>query len=53
MLSLESLFAALAGSVLLRERLTLVGVAGRALILAGAVGVELARALASRKEARA
>ena len=52
-LSLESLFAALAGSVLLRERLTLVGVAGRALILAGAVGVELARALASRKEARA
>jgi len=41
-LALESVFAALAGAVLLGERLTAVGAVGCALILAGAVAVEFA-----------
>ena len=45
-LSLESVFAALAGAILLGERLTPIGVLGCALILVGAVAVEAAPALA-------
>ena len=45
-LSLESVFAALAGAIVLGERLTPIGVLGCALILAGAVAVEAAPALA-------
>jgi drug/metabolite transporter (DMT)-like permease len=41
-LALESVFAALAGAVLVGERLTAVGAVGCALILAGAVAVEFA-----------
>src|SRR5208337_3529737 len=52
-LSLESVFAALAGTVLLDERLTLVGAIGCLLILIGAVAAEAAPALARRSAARA
>ncbi len=45
-LSLESVFAALAGAVLFGERLSLVGAVGCLLILVGAVAVEAAPALA-------
>lgn len=51
-LSLESVFAALAGAALLGERLTAVGAIGCLMILLGAVAVEAAPALA-RKAARA
>jgi drug/metabolite transporter (DMT)-like permease len=51
-LSLESVFAALAGALLLGERLTLVAAFGCALILAGALAVEL-EPLFGRKAARA
>lgn len=44
-LSLESVFAALAGALLLGERLTPTGAVGCALILVGAVAVEAAPAL--------
>ena len=44
-LSLESVFAALAGALLLGERLTPIGALGCALILVGAVAVEAAPAL--------
>ncbi len=44
-LSLESVFAALAGAVLLGERLTSLGAVGCALILVGAVSVESVPAL--------
>jgi drug/metabolite transporter (DMT)-like permease len=44
-MSLESVFAALAGALLLNERLTAPALAGCALILLGAVMVELAPAL--------
>jgi drug/metabolite transporter (DMT)-like permease len=40
-LALESLFAALAGALMLGERLTAVGAMGCLLILAGAVAVEI------------
>ena len=40
-LSLESVFAALAGALMLGERLTLLGATGCALILIGAVAVEI------------
>src|SRR5580693_6379876 len=40
-LSLESVFAALAGALLLDERLTAIGSLGCALILAGAVAAEI------------
>ena len=40
-LALESIFAALAGALLLGERLTAAGALGCALILAGAVAVEI------------
>jgi len=40
-LALESVFAALAGALLLGERLTAVGALGCALILAGAFAVEI------------
>jgi drug/metabolite transporter (DMT)-like permease len=52
-LSLESLFAALAGALLLGERLTALGGLGCLLILIGAVAVEAAPALARRSAARA
>ncbi len=45
-LSLESVFAALAGALLLGERLTALGAVGCALILVGAVAVEAGPALA-------
>ena len=51
-LSLESVFAALAGALLLGERLTLVAAFGCALILAGALAVELGPLFGS-KAARA
>jgi drug/metabolite transporter (DMT)-like permease len=47
-LSLESVFAALAGALLLGERLTMLGAFGCALILIGAVAVEAGPALARR-----
>jgi drug/metabolite transporter (DMT)-like permease len=46
-LSLESVFAVLAGMVLLGERLTPVGAIGCLLILGGAVAVEAAPAAAA------
>ena len=52
-LSLESVFAALAGAILLGERLTIAGAIGCLLILAGAVAVEAAPALARGTAARA
>ena len=52
-LSLESVFAALAGAVLLGERLSPIGSFGCLLILAGAVAVEAAPALAHRSAAQA
>ncbi len=51
-LSLESVFAAAAGAVLLGERLTAVGAAGCVLILAGAIAVEI-EPLFLRRAARA
>ena len=51
-LSLESVFAALAGAALLGERLTVLGAIGCALILIGAAAVEAVPAL-TRKGARA
>ncbi len=51
-LSLESVFAALAGAIMLGERLTALGALGCALILLGAVVVEAAPAL-GRRVARA
>ena len=50
-LSLESVFAAVAGAVFLGERLTATAAAGCALILMGAVAAETAPALAGRKPA--
>ena len=50
-LSLESVFAALAGALLLGERLTALGAVGCALILAGAVVVEVGPTLARRLSA--
>ena len=52
-LSLESVFAALAGALWLGERLTAAGAAGCVLILMGAVVAEAAPALAAGKTARA
>ena len=52
-LSLESVFAALAGAIMLGERLTALGALGCALILVGAVAVEAAPALARKAAARA
>jgi drug/metabolite transporter (DMT)-like permease len=52
-LSLESVFAALAGAILLGEGLSLIGAVGCLLILAGAVAVEAAPALARRGAAQA
>ena len=52
-LSLESVFAAVAGAVFLGERLTATAAAGCALILMGAVAAETAPALARRAEGRA
>jgi drug/metabolite transporter (DMT)-like permease len=51
-LSIESVFAALAGAVLLGERLTPTGAVGCALILVGAIAVEAAPALARRSAAQ-
>jgi drug/metabolite transporter (DMT)-like permease len=51
-LSLESVFAALAGALMLGERLTAIGVLGCLLILMGAVAVEIGP-LFGRKAARA
>ena len=48
-LSLESVFAALAGAIWLGERLTAAGAVGCALILLGAVAAEAAPALAARR----
>ena len=50
-LSLESVFAAVAGAVFLHERLTATAAAGCALILLGAVVAETAPVLAGRKPA--
>jgi drug/metabolite transporter (DMT)-like permease len=50
-LSLESVFAALAGAFVLGERLTIAGAIGCGLILVGAVAAEIAPALARRKAA--
>jgi drug/metabolite transporter (DMT)-like permease len=47
-LALESVFAALAGALLLGERLTTVGAFGCALILAGAVAVEIGPLIGQR-----
>ena len=52
-LSLESVFAALAGAALLGERLTALGAVGCLLILLGAVAVEAVPALTRRITARA
>jgi drug/metabolite transporter (DMT)-like permease len=52
-LSLESVFAALAGAVWLGERLTFAGAVGCGLILIGAVAAELAPALLGGRPARA
>jgi drug/metabolite transporter (DMT)-like permease len=51
-LSLESVFAALAGAIWLGERLTTIGVVGCVLILIGAVGVETGPAFARSVAAR-
>ena len=51
-LSLESVFAAAAGAILLGERLTPFGMVGCALILIGAVAVEAAPALSRKAAAR-
>jgi drug/metabolite transporter (DMT)-like permease len=51
-LSLESVFAAIAGAALLGERLTTSGLIGSALILAGVIIVEIGPTLASRASAR-
>ena len=52
-LSLESVFAAIAGAFILGERLTLMGALGCALILLGAVAVEVTPALARKGPLRA
>ncbi len=52
-LSLESVFAALAGAILLGERLTAIGAVGCALILIGAVAVEAGPTLARLGDSRA
>jgi len=50
-LSLESVFAALAGAMALGERLSAIGTLGCALILAGAIAVEMLPAFARRARA--
>jgi drug/metabolite transporter (DMT)-like permease len=52
-LALESVFAALAGALLLGERLTLIGALGCALILVGAVGAEFAPPFARKATSEA
>ena len=51
-LSMESVFAALAGAIWLGERLTVAGAAGCGLILVGAVAAEAAPAFSARRTAR-
>ncbi len=52
-LSMESVFAALAGAIVLGERLTVAGAVGCSLILFGAVAAEIAPTFARRDPARA